>query len=116
MLVVGEPPLHNRARSNVHGVRLAPLLRLHLRPIQMTHHSKFHPEPVASPPLELVAVDDAVPPRPCSWSHSMRITKGCVPVAAVLDLDHGISIPSSAAAGFGHRRLAAGEMTWTSLA
>ena len=98
MVHVGEPSLRNQARRRVHGDPLAPLLLLHLRPLQMEHPSEFYPELVAPPPPKLIADDVLVHPRPGSWSHSMRDAKSSISVVATLDLGQGFKNSSNAAA------------------
>src|SRR4051812_50018812 len=67
MVVVVEHQLSKRARPCVHRHRRVPLRHLQVTPAQMEHHSQLFLQPVAPPPLGLVAgelLDLPTPPPP----------------------------------------------------
>jgi hypothetical protein len=55
MVVVVEHQLSKRARPGVHRHRRVPPRRLQVIPAQMEHRSELFLQPVAPPPLGLVA-------------------------------------------------------------
>src|SRR4051812_46786364 len=72
---------------------------------------KFYLELVALPPLGLIADDDVVPPRPCSWSRSERDVKGYKMVVSAHQEDHGSAVTEDTAVPGGRRRHVAGVLT-----